>query len=373
MRKIGVGVIGCGEIAYQAHLPCFKRIPEVDLIAVADIVPERAKAAAEEFGVKFWYSDYQKVLDRDDIDAVSIATPHGTHAEIAIRAAEAGKHILCEKPLATNVKEADAMVNAARKAGVKLMTGYQNRFTPLFQKIKELLDNEIIGQIYEVSTIGSSWHSASPWFYQREKAGGGIGLDSVVYTTYEWNCWVGKVDSVYAFCDTRFPEREATEHWLPPDIKTEASKSVRSLKKIKVKVTVEDSFSCIIRFKNGAVGLIYRSWTSRAQAGMRLSEIDGSDGCIIYNSPALIKEGVDLAIKTIRDMDGISRDWNYIQLPKLAHGEAWFLRAKHFIDCIIQDKEPLVTGEDGRDAVEVIQAAYISSLRGEPVKLPLPR
>jgi len=373
LKKVGIGVIGCGEIAYQAHLSCYKRIPEVDLIAVADIVPERAKAAAEEFGAKFWYSDYRKLLDRDDIDAVSIATPHGTHAEIAIHAAEAGKHMLCEKPLATNVKEADAMINAAKKGGVKLMTGYQNRFTPLFQKIKELLDKEAIGQVYEISTIGSSWHSAAPWFYQKEKSGGGIGLDSIIYTAYEWNCWIGKVDSVYAFCDTRFPEREATEHWLPPNIKTEASKSVISLRKIRVKVTVEDSFSCLIRFVNGAVGLIYRSWASRARVGERLSEIDGSDGCIIYNSPMLTGLGIDLAVKTIRDLPGLLQDWNYIQLPRLAHGEPWFLRAKHFVDCIIQDKEPIVTGEDGRNAVEVVQAAYISSSERKPVKLPLTR
>ncbi len=131
MRRLRVGLIGTGTIANSAHLPAIAHLhEELELVAVADIRPEMAEKAAKEYGASAWYSDYRELLARPDIDFVDICTPEFLHREQVVAAAEAGKHIHCEKPMSSTVEEADAMIEAARRNGVKLMIGHSRRFTP---------------------------------------------------------------------------------------------------------------------------------------------------------------------------------------------------------------------------------------------------
>ncbi|MEM2217679.1 MAG: Gfo/Idh/MocA family oxidoreductase, partial [Thermofilaceae archaeon] len=115
MRKIGFGIIGCGGISNYFHIPELKAIEEADVIAVADVIENRARVTAERFGIKYWYTDYTKLLERDDIDAVVVATPHPTHAKIAVDSINAGKHVIIQKPMCTNSRDAEMIVKAARK------------------------------------------------------------------------------------------------------------------------------------------------------------------------------------------------------------------------------------------------------------------
>lgn len=351
-RKVGVGVIGCGVIAKNAHLKFYKKNPCVRLVAVADKIEQRAKQAAQEFQVDAYYADYRKLLKREDIEAVSICTPHPTHAEISIEAARAGKHILCEKPLAISTKQADEMVEAANKANVKLMVGYQTRFSPVLQRVKKLIEEGVIGKIYEISKIGGArqWKSDADWFYSKE-AGGGVLLDWGTYTAYMFTWLIGKVKSVYALSDTYIKERKSTDR--PGQM---------------VRMEVEDTASMLLRFRNGAMGLIYESWSSPIRHDH--IEIIGSEGCIMIRSmDAHFPIAVYTMKKTLPDyLEG----WNYLLLPEMhSFNNGYEARINHFVKCILQNKEPLVTGRDGREAVEILEAAYRSVKANKPIDLPL--
>jgi len=114
---IRVGVIGAGGIARSVHLPNYQKLPHCEIVAVADVVADSAQSAAEQFHVAHWYVDFRELLKRDDIDAVSICTPNFIHCEATIAALEAGKHVLCEKPLAMNATEGQLMIDAAQRTG----------------------------------------------------------------------------------------------------------------------------------------------------------------------------------------------------------------------------------------------------------------
>ncbi|MEA2530358.1 MAG: hypothetical protein QOG89_2002, partial [Thermomicrobiales bacterium] len=148
MRPLRVGVIGAGTIALSAHLPAIARLKgRVELVAIADVRAEVAEQAAARYGAEAAYGDYRQLLDRTDIDLVDICTPEFLHAEQTIAAAAAGKHVLCEKPMAATVAEADAMLDACRRAGVRLMIAHSRRFTPRYQRIRTAIDRGDVGEV----------------------------------------------------------------------------------------------------------------------------------------------------------------------------------------------------------------------------------
>jgi len=140
MQKIGFGIIGCGGIAFDAHLPSLKEIPEAKVVAVSNRSEEKAIKAAEYCEISAWYTDNQEVIDEEGVDVVVICIPPNGHAEWTIKAAEAGKHVLCEKPMAKTVEECDKMIETAYRNKVKLMIAEMKRFNPGFRKAKELID-----------------------------------------------------------------------------------------------------------------------------------------------------------------------------------------------------------------------------------------
>jgi predicted dehydrogenase len=151
MTKLRAGLIGTGTIAHSAHLPAMRYLRhDIELVAVADIRPEAAEAAVREYGAEALYSDYHELLARDDIDFVDICTPEFLHCEQVVAAAEAGKHILCEKPMAASVAEADRMIKAAKDAGVMLMIGHSRRFTDRYRHAWQAVAEGQIGNVHVV-------------------------------------------------------------------------------------------------------------------------------------------------------------------------------------------------------------------------------
>ena len=144
MTKTGFGVIGAGIVGGDLHAQVYHRMPQAELVAICDLDEARAREVAERYDAPHIYTDYRDLLARSDIAAVSIATPDFAHREIAVAAAEAGKHILVEKPLATTVEDAEAILRAADAAGVKLMVDFQNRVNPAFVATrKAVLDGDL--------------------------------------------------------------------------------------------------------------------------------------------------------------------------------------------------------------------------------------
>ncbi len=170
--KVGLAMIGCGQIA-QAHFKAIKGTLDAEMIAVMDVVEEKAKAASEEYGGKI-YKSVNEVLADELVDAVILPLPHHLHCPITIQAANAGKHILVEKPMALNLAEAEQMVEAAEKAGIHLMVGQSTRFRPEVWKAKVLIDEGVLGQIRQCICIRVFFTEklSTEWRYSAEQCGG---------------------------------------------------------------------------------------------------------------------------------------------------------------------------------------------------------
>jgi len=151
---IGIGVIGCGIIAATAHLPAWQRLRHrARIVAVADVREEVARQTAREFGAESWVTDYRYLLDRPDIHVIDVCTPEFLHAEQVVAALAAGKHVVCEKPMAATLSEADSMIAAAERAGVRFMVGHTRRFTPRYVALKKHVDEGAVGQVRLVREI----------------------------------------------------------------------------------------------------------------------------------------------------------------------------------------------------------------------------
>ena len=151
MEKLRIGIVGCGGIANGKHLPALKNESDrVEMVAFCDLIPERAEQAAKEYGTPDakTCTDYHELIADKSIDVVHVCTPNRSHCEISVAALEAGKHVMCEKPMAKTAADARKMLEAAKKSGKKLTIGYQSRFTKEAQVIKKAVDRGDLGEIY---------------------------------------------------------------------------------------------------------------------------------------------------------------------------------------------------------------------------------
>jgi UDP-N-acetylglucosamine 3-dehydrogenase len=345
-EKVGVGIIGCGVIS-RTHVKRYLNNPNVKIVAVCDIIEEKAKEVAKLAGTETWYADYNEMLKRADIQAVSVCTPHPIHVAPSIAAANAGKHILCEKPMCTKLKDANAMVEAVRRNKVKFQVGYQSYFGAGMQAGKRLIDEGYLGRIHEICSVGGSHQirSDADWFYRKE-AGGGVTVDWTTYTLYHFRYFMGKVKTMFARRALNEPIKQSRDH--PGET---------------VQLEVEDTISMLMTFENEAIGLIYNSWSSGFPHGY--FEVVGMEG-VLAGSPM----GSILSTSKV-GLPELAKDGR-ILLPTDPPGfDAHQAKINHFIDCILNDKEPAVPVEIGRDVVEMAEAAYRSIAQNKPVDLPL--
>lgn len=333
MSKVKVGVIGCGSIATYRHIPEYAANPDVELIAFCDVVVERAKAAAGQYGGTA-YSDYREMLANEDLDAVSVCTPNVYHAPISIAAAEAKKHVLCEKPMAVSHEEAVAMIEAAKQNGVYLMIGHNQRLMPPHQKAKELLQRGYLGKVLTFRTAfghggPENWsvEGKGGWFFQKEKAFIGAMGDLGVH----------KVDLM---------------RWLLDDEFVEVGAFVGVLDK--TDTDVDDNAMCILRTEKGVVGTMMASWTHYA----------GEDNStILYCENGLLKIGTDPNDQVIVELkDGSVERY---RVGAIATNESGGQTNSGVIDAFITSirtqTPPSISGEEGYKSLQVILAALESA------------
>jgi len=252
MRPVKVGIVGCGGIADFKHMPSLAKLGNIQFMAFCDIIPERAEQAKEKFGDKNSkvFTDYKKVMEMDDIEVVHVLTPNVSHAEISIAAMEAGKHVMCEKPMAASAADALQMLETSRKTGKKLTIGYNSRSTPGYQLARKMVADGDLGDIYYIKAPAIRRRGAPLWgvFLDKEKQGGGpmidIGthsIDAALYIAdnYEVHSVTGSVYRKLA--DTAMYSNE-WGIWDPKDF------------------VVEDSAMGYIKFKNGASMVVEASW-----------------------------------------------------------------------------------------------------------------
>src|SRR5690625_1752985 len=243
MSILKVGVIGCGSIAKFRHLPEYEGNKDVEIVAVCDIIEERVKETAEVYGAKA-YTDYKELLADDSIDVISVCLPNYLHAPVSIAASNAGKHVLCEKPMATSREEAEAMIEAAAKNNKKLMIGHNQRFVSSHEKAREIIASGEIGKIYSFRTAfghpgPEAWSidGRDSWFFNKEEAFIGAMGDLGVHKTDLMRYILGE-----EFVETAgFVETNA-----------------------KADTDIDDNAVCVLKTESGIIGTLAASWAYTA-------------------------------------------------------------------------------------------------------------
>ncbi len=355
MREVRVGIIGCGGIANGKHMPSLKKLPNVKMVAFCDIIPERAQKAKEEYGTPDAevYTDYRDLVARDDIEVVHVLTPNCAHAELSIAALDSGKHVMCEKPMAASYKEAQAMVEAAKRSGKFLTVGYQTRSTMTHQYVRHMVEKGELGEIYYVKAPSIRRRGAPLWgvFLDKEKQGGGpmidIGTHSIdaalsLINNYEVESVSGSVYRKLA--DTAMNSNE-WGIWDPKDFQ------------------VEDSAMGWIKFKNGATMIVEASWVLNytGEANMTLC---GTKGGVEFRGDTVRINGEKDGSLFITDVkpNSTARD--------LFHGQnltAEEYEAKQWIYSVVNNVPPLTKPEQACVVSRVIEAIYESAKTGKPV------
>ncbi len=352
-RKLRFGLIGLGEIAYRDTGHVLAECANAEAVAGVDPVPEIAASYQAEFEIPCSTS-LDDVLSNPDVDAVIVSTPHYLHVPLGIRAAEAGKHVVVEKPMATTLEDADALIAACRRAGVLCSSKEGGvRYQPATAKAKELIDKGAIGQVMATQVYGAADKPASywtggysgrvqtTWRKSKAEAGGGILIMNYIYDIYRLRYVTGlEVTRVFAEYDT-----------------------------YNTPVEVEDFIVVTLRYTNGALGTFMAGSCApgASKSGVRGTRavgnrIFGTAGQIVF-----VDEG--LLVYTDRDVDGLPKgEWTQISFE--SDGEqAYVTYFDRFAEAVFEGQEPDIPGEEGRKDLAVFLAAYESGKTGMPVTL----
>lgn len=355
-RLVKVGIIGCGGIANGKHLPGLSKVKEVELVAFCDLDIEKAEKAAKEYGVENAkvYKDYKQLLKDKEIEVIHVCTPNRSHSFITIDALEAGKHVMCEKPMAKTAEEARKMLEVAKKTGKKLTIGYQNRFRLDSNYLHRVCESGDLGEIYFAKAHAIRRRAVPTWgvFLNEYEQGGGplidIGTHALDLTLWMMNNHKPKyvVGNVYHKLGNK---ENAANAWGPWDPE---------------KFTVEDSAFGFITMENGATIVLESSWALNSlEVDEAKTTLCGTEG------GADMKEGLTL--------NGEKYSRLYEKKIDLQAGGVDFyegeledpgdLEAKMWINCVINDLDPVVKPEEALVVTEILEAIYESSKTGKPV------
>lgn len=356
MKNLKIGIIGCGGIANGKHMPSLSKLPYVQMAAFCDIIRDKAEKAAKEYGTKDAkvYTDYRELLKDKTIDVIHVCTPNRSHAEITIAALEAGKHVMCEKPMAKDAESAKKMLEAAKRTGKKLTIGYQNRFRPDSQYLYKVVRRGDLGEIYYAKAHAIRRRAVPTWgvFLNEYEQGGGplidIGTHSLDLTLWMMDNY--EVKSVMGNVYHKFKGRTSEANaWGPWDAD---------------KLTVEDSAFGFITMKNGATIVLESSWAlntldvGEAQTALcgTLGGADMGDGLRINGEDLgrLYVKTPDLKAGGVDFFEGSQED------PSAKEARLW-------TQAILNDTEPVVKPEQALVVSEILEAIYKSAKDGRPV------
>jgi len=326
---VRIGMMSFAHMHAFSYAGCVNHIPEAALAGVADDDPDRGRKMAEHFRTKFFPS-YQALLEQD-VDAVIVCPENIKHKELTLMAAEAGKHVMCEKPLATTVADARAMIDACNKRNVKLMTAFPCRYSPAMVRVKEAVDGGCIG---DVLAIKATNHGKMPggWFIELDKSGGGAVIDHTVHAA-------------------------DLMRWL---LRSEPVEVYAEISNLMFHEGYDDVGQLTITFDNGVFSTLDTSWSrpkSHPFWGDVTLEITGTNGVI----------SMDMFAQNIVHYSDETMRVNWLNWgSNIDYG-----LVKDFVTSVADDLPVSITGEDGLKAVEVALAAYRSAETGSVVKLPL--
>lgn len=332
-KKLKVGIIGTGRIGKVHTMSIMNQLPQVEIKAVTDIFLDQAKEWAAQTGIETVYNDYKEMIADPEIDAVLVCSSTDTHADIAIAAANAGKHVFCEKPVDLSIEKVEAVIEAAKKAGVKLQIGFNRRFDHNFRKVKELIENGTIGDL-QILKITSRDPSPPPIEYV--KVSGGIFMDMTIHDFDMGRFLTGsEAEEIYV----------AAACMVDPAIGEAGD---------------VDTALITIRFKNGAICVIDNSRKAAYGYDQRV-EAFGSKGKVeITNDyPSTAVWSTETGVYSEKPL--------YFFLER--YMDSFAEEMKQFVNALIDNTDTPVTGFDGLQPIKLGLAARKSIAEGRPVKL----
>ncbi len=353
-QKLRFGIVGCGGIFQWGHLPALKDHPDVEIVALCDIVLEKAQKHAKDLGVKNVFADYRDLVKLADVDVVDICTPNLFHSEVAVAALDSGKHVFTEKPDAISPEEAQKMADAARKSGKLLMAMRNQRYNWSSQFVKKYIDAGSMGEIY-TGRCGWTRRRGIPgkggWFTTKSISGGGPLIDLGVHMidVATWLMGSPKPVAVSGSTYRKFSE----------DNSADSIHSSFGEKKADGVFDVEDLAIGFVRFENGASLQVECSWASNIGEEKHFVELRGTKAGVSIDS------GEKCVIHT--EMQGTLVDIHPRAPRNPANGHTAYLH--HYVDCLKGRATPIMRPEDGVDMIKILSALYRSAAEGKEVRL----
>ena len=356
-RIVKIGIIGCGGIANGKHMPALKQVEGVQMVAFCDLIVEKAVKAAAEYGTPDAkvYTDYKELLKDESIEVVHVLTPNRSHAEITIDALYAGKHVMCEKPMAKSAEDAKRMVEAAKATGKKLTIGYQHRHKAASQYAKQMIDRGDLGEIYYANCYAIRRRGTPNWgvFLNEYEQGGGpiidIATHSLDLTLYLMNNYEPAM--VLGKTHKSLEHPEAGNIWGDNGVST---------------TPLEEAACAMIVMKNGATIMLETSWALNTDTPIQEGScrLCGSKSglSIINNELKLNKIELDRQVDSRVELGagGVAFYSGSAATPPVVEARAW-------INSIINDEAPVVRPEQACVVSEILEAIYTSSKTGKAV------
>ena len=362
MIKLKFGVIGCGWIGTAKHIDSLIKHPDADLVAICDIIPARMDIAEKKYGLTGIkkYQDYRDLCSDPAIDVVHVCTPNALHYEMTMAALNNGKHVHCEKPLATRSEHAIEMVMTARKLGKRLTIGHQRRFFSSIQYMKSLVESGELGEIYYAKALDARRRGVPTWgdYMSKEKNGGGILFDgaphSLDMTMYLMNNF--RPVSVYGKVMHKMRHETAGNPWGVWDHENS---------------DVEDTGFATITLEGGALIYLEAAWlinmlgyaNSTLLVGTRAGvDMQGQNGNVrvnkIYNGKMVVMEP-----EIMPPMAALVGQF------EINDRTAPAVEIDNWVQALRHDREPLIRGEEGIAVVQIIESIYESSETGQAVQI----
>ncbi|WP_288426300.1 Gfo/Idh/MocA family oxidoreductase [uncultured Spirosoma sp.] len=338
-QRVGYTVVGLGHLTLDEILPALSMSKKSKIVALVSGSPEKMKKVAEQYGVRndycYSYADYDKLKDNKDVQVIYIVLPNGMHAEYTVRGAQAGKHILCEKPMANTVAECQTMIDACKQANVKLMIAYRIQYEPHNRKVREMVQANQFGKVKSIiANNGQNSDNPKHWRFNKALAGGGSLPD------------VG----LYCLNTIRFVLAEEP---------TEVSAMIHSTPGDPRFTEVEEQVNWLMKFPSGVQASCATSYGHHDEKSYRVL----ADTGWIKMDPAFPYQGLKLMTSQAQGKE------NQLIEHDMGQKNHFMAEMDHFSDCVTTNKVPFTPGEEGLQDQKIMEAIYQSAREGRPVKL----
>lgn len=345
MDTVRVGLIGSGFVS-AIHHEALRRVPGVEVVGIASPTADRAARFAAERGIGKAFTDFRRLLDEKAVDLVVLGLPNDLHCEATVLAAQAGKHVVVEKPMALSLAECDRMIEACDRAGVVLGYAEELCFAPKYVRLKQLVDEGAVGRVHLVKQSEKHDGPHAAWFYDTRRSGGGVTFDMGCHAIEFFRWILGK--------DRPITRVSATMGTYVHGATTDG----------------DDEAILILEFQGGALGMAEESWTKPGGMDDR-AEVFGSAGQIyadLLHGNALrtySRDGYGYAVEKA----GPTRGWTFPVFEEIWN-YGFPQEMEHFVACVREGTSPSENGHDGRAVVETVCALYASAGQGRRIDLP---